>query len=118
MIKLYGTPRIEMYTPSAAVEGETVVVVGTRPLIAPVPFEANEKNCGLEAGGGVYSHTIDGAAEAGDIVYWDATAGKLTKTTAEAPHFGVLAAGSPEATDDGDTVYVLHDPDGSAIPAA
>lgn len=105
-----GEPTMDDYTPSSALVGGTVVVVGQRPLVAHRNCAANEKGA-LASGGGVYELTADGAIGDGVAVYWNDSTNKATVTTNSGnnKHFGFGVPGST-ASSDGDKIRVRHNP--------
>lgn len=110
---LYGEPTAMVrHDPAQAYAAGAVIVLGTYPLIAHEGLDpAQRKHPGaLAAGGGVYRCVPDAAMTAGTTVYWDASAGEVTETATDNPHFGFTVSASYES--DG-LVDVLHMPNGS-----
>jgi len=102
------------YTPALAVSAGEVVVIGSLPLVAHLDIPANTLGA-VAAAGGVYKMTAGGAISAGAKVYWDASNSKVVASgVSGAKHFGFCAPNS-SATEDGDTVEVIHAPDGTAL---
>jgi predicted RecA/RadA family phage recombinase len=97
------------YTPSSAVTGGTVVVVGDLPLVAHRDIAADEQGA-LAAGGGVYEMTAGEAIAAGKKVWWNDSTNKVVETSTSNKVFGYLEADSSAAAD-GDTVRVIHMPE-------
>lgn len=110
---VHGTQNVRMvdYTPSSAVTGGTVVVVGDLCLVAHRDIAADEQGA-LAAGGGVYEMTAGEAIAAGKKVYFDASSDKLVETSTGNKVFGYLEPDSSSTTD-GDTVRAIHDPEAS-----
>lgn len=111
-IYLHGQTLMVQHTPALAVAGGDVVVIGDVTAVAHKAIPANTLGA-LAARGGVYRGTADGALAPGEKVYWDAANAKFSKTAGSAPHFGFVGFDS-SAAQDGDSVEVVHDPDGSA----
>lgn len=107
-----GLPIMAAYTPAAAKASGDVVVVNGRPSVVHSDIAADALG-GRAVFGGVYICTADGAMNAGDDVFWDASALKVTKTSNGNTYFGWLTEDSTAAAD-GDSVYVLHMPKMSA----
>ena len=107
---VHGTPHVQMmdYTPSSAVTGGSVVVVGDRPLIAHRDIAADEQGA-LAAGGGVYEVMAGEAIAAGKLVYWDDTNKKVIETKSTNTTFGYMEADSSASADE-DMVRVHHVP--------
>lgn len=111
----HGGPLMVDHTPSSAVTAGDVVVIGEYPLVAHVDIAADALGA-LAAGGGVYKCTADADLDPGDKVYWDSSAGKITKSTDTGAnkHFGFVAPDSDPGADT-DPVDVIHQPDGTSI---
>src|SRR4051812_46500358 len=107
---IHGEPLMEDYTPTGAVTGGTVVVIGQRPLVAHRNIAANEKSA-LASGGGVYELTADGAITEGAAIYWNDTTNKATVTANAGAnkHFGFGCPGQTAAAD-GNPIRVSHNP--------
>lgn len=103
-----GSPLMADYTPGSAVAAGQVVVLSTLVAIATRIIAAGELGA-LAVCGGIYTTTADGALAAGDIVYWDDTANKVTATSTSNKKFGKVAPGSSSAAD-GDSIDVIHFP--------
>jgi len=112
----HGDPLMVDYTPSSAVNAGDVVVISNYPLIAHQDIAANALGA-VAAGGGVYEMTAGEALNAGEKVYWDDTNNKVKKTPGVGETYYHLGRLSPDssASADGDTVRVIHDPDGSTV---
>ena len=108
-----GSPVMADYTPGSAVTAGDVVVVAGVPCIAHSDIAANELGA-LAVGGGIYTTTGDAAIDAGDKVYWDDTANKVSETASGNGHIGHVAPGS-SCSGDGGSVDIVHNPvDGQA----
>lgn len=106
-----GDPIMVDHTPGSNVTGGSVVVVGDSPLVAHRDIAANKQGA-LAAGGGIYIMTAVEAIPAGVDVYWVAASGKVDDSPATGDkHFGRSVTASSA---DGDKIYVLHDPNGTA----
>lgn len=113
---VHGSPIMLDYTPSGAVAAGEVVIVGVLPLVAHNAIEANALGA-VAAGGGVYDLVAAGNYSPGAKVYWNTSANKITTGVGSHPHFGFIVPSSDPGAD-GDTVRVLHCPDGSATAAS
>jgi predicted RecA/RadA family phage recombinase len=102
----YGEYSTVHYTPVAAVTAGSVVVVGDLALVAHHDIAAGKLGA-LASEDGVYKMTADGAIAEKLLVYWDAAAGKVTRTVAGNKLFGYTVTAS---TADGDVIEVQHDP--------
>jgi len=111
----HGNPLMVDYTPEAAVNAGTVVVIGDIPFVSHNAIAADELGA-LAAGGGVYDGTADGALDPGERVFWDDTNNKFSATAGANKSFGFVVPDS-EADEDGDTVRVVHSP-GIALAGA
>ena len=110
----HGDPRQVDYTPSGAdVAAGDVVEVGKTPMVAHLAIADGELGA-LAAGYGVYRMTADAAIAMGEVVYWDASAEKVTETASGNFLFGIAVSASGA---DGDEIDVLHQPDGKAAAA-
>jgi predicted RecA/RadA family phage recombinase len=106
----HGSPLMMDYTPGSAVAAGDVVVIGEIPCIAHTAIAANEVGA-VAVGGGVYRVTTDGTTDtAGDKIYWNDAANKVTTTATGNKVFGYT---SPDqgATVDNDLIFVHHNPD-------
>lgn len=107
-----GNPLMVDYTPGVAVTAGDVIEVGVVPFVAHNSIAANKLGA-LAAGGGVYKGTSDGTVDnPGVKVYWDNGAEKFTTTAAANTHFG-FSLPDQGASNDGDTIFVIHDPSGA-----
>lgn len=106
----HGSPLMVDHTPGSAVAAGDVIVVGEVPFVAHVAIAANVKGA-VAAGGGVYSGTTDGSLDTGGaLVYWDDTENEFVASATGNKHFGYTLP-DQGATNDQDTIYVIHDPD-------
>jgi len=106
----HGTPKMVDHTPTAAITGGTVVVVGDRPLIAHRDIAASEQGA-LAAGGGVYECATAAAIAVGKKVYWDDTNDVVTETSTGNTVFGYLCDGTLSTGTAGTLVHVQHEPE-------
>ena len=104
----YHEPQKVLYVAAADVDGGEVVEVGDVPLITSRKIAAGEMD-NIASRGGVYQVTADGAMSAGDRVYWNSSAKKVSRTKTGNLPFGYVAKGW-SASVDGDEVYVVHEP--------
>lgn len=123
-----GNPVMVQYTPGTSYSAGDVVVANNYPFVAhadnpPSSTGLSAIQGSLAIDGGVYQVVADQAIRVGTYVFWDATASKVTLTSATATvPFGVLIAGpTGVASDagpaaDGDACYVLHRPLGVSVP--
>lgn len=111
-----GDPVMCDYTPGTAVSAGDVVVVGDLPMVAHLDIGANELGS-LASHGGVYEMTAAGNYAPGEAVYWNDTAKKVTQAVGSHKHIGYLTPDSDPAAD-GDTVRVIHLPNGTATAAS
>ena len=111
----HGDPLFVDYTPGSAVDAGDVVVLDSVPFVAHSDIAASELGA-VAARGGVYTMTADAEIAAGDKVYWDSSASKITISTDTGAnkHFGFVAPGGGSSAD-GDPIIVIHAPDGTAI---
>lgn len=104
------------YTPSSAVSAGDVVVIGDIPFVAIHDIAAGVQGS-VAARGGTYEALVDDDYEPGENVYWDDSSNKLTQAVGSHKHFGYLSPDSDPAAD-GDTVEVIHAPNGTATAAS
>lgn len=110
----HGNPLMVDHTPSGADQNAgTVISVGQYTQIVHTKI-LDGKLGAAAAQGGVYKGVADAAITAGDKVYWDAGAAKVT-TTAAAGANDHLGYALTTTAADGDAIFVVHQPDGSAI---
>jgi predicted RecA/RadA family phage recombinase len=110
MPNLYaGNPIMVDHTPGTAVAAGAVVVVDRSPRIAHRDIAANTLGA-LAAKDGIYNFVADGAIANGRKVFWNAAASKVTLTATGNLVIGIAVTASGA---DGDTIYVLHEPDGN-----
>ena len=83
----YGNPIQVDHTAAAAIAAGDVVVVGDVPHVAHHAID-NADDGALACAGGVYEMAGDAAIAAGTKIYWDVSAGQVTETTLNNPHFG------------------------------
>ena len=105
----HGSPLMAPYVPGADHVSGEVVLLGDLPGITHTVL-VTARNSDLAVGGGVYRCTADAVIAVGKKVFWDATAKKVTETSAGNKHFGttIEAAGG-----DDDIIMVHHHPDGT-----
>lgn len=87
------------YTPAANVAAGALVLVGDKPGVAKFAIPAGET--GALSMTGVYDIEQDGSAavSVGDVVYWNATTGKATKTSTNNTRLGVAVAAAASGAD-------------------
>lgn len=104
------------YTPTAAVLGGAVVLIGNRPLITHRDIAANKLGA-LAAKGGVYEAKAEGAmgtvVDGGPRVFWNFTTKRLSLSGGANNQIGYLVPGQV-AVNNGDFVCFEHVPGGEA----
>lgn len=112
LIKTTDPVMVRNITLTANVNPGDVVVIGNRPEICTNKGFAGERNYGIGTFGGVYEGTADGAIAAGDEVYYNSTAGKVTKSVTGAQHLG-FCTWAPDGCADGSPILIWHAPNGT-----
>jgi len=89
----HGSPLVVDHVPTAAVAAGDVVVTNDQPRVAHSDIPANALGS-LAVGNAVYRGVADGAIAANRIVYWNATASKVTLTATGNKRLGVTVTAS------------------------
>lgn len=110
--KIAGNPLVVNMKPAEDMAAGDVLVVGNYPYVADAEYvSAVMYNVGLNYFGGEYETTdTDAAFAAGDEVYWNPSAKKLTKSVTGAVHFGRVITPCAKA---GASCTVLLTPNGT-----
>ncbi len=110
-----GSPLTADYLPGADIPAGEVIVLVNFPVVPHLALKNGVKGT-VAVGKAIYECTADGALAAGDKIYWNDAANKVTKTAAAGArkHWGFVAPDSSAAADN-DKVKTIHDPDGSSI---
>lgn len=113
-----GTPRMVDHTPGSAVAAGEAVIIDNLAYIAHLDIAASELGA-LAAGGGIYDCEAFGTVADGEKVYLDSASGNEVGLSAQvaigSPHIGFVVPREDGVVggNDGDTVRILHAPDGS-----